>query len=187
MTQLLAQSNEFEEALEQLATFNKIIPHTPRMILLKADIFNRMNNPKTALRTLRDGTKKFRDDIPMRLNYARMLVRQNEFKSAIAEFETLLKQDPDNHGARFSQALIFLETRAFKKATTAFKSLIVSDQRVDEARYYLAYSLENQNLIEEAILEYQSIPSLAENFFAAQQQATRLLIAQKSSTKHTKH
>ena len=99
MTQLLAQNNKFEEALEQLATFNKIIPHTPRVVLLKAEILNRMNNPKTALRTLRDGTKKFRDDIPMRLNYARMLVRQNEFKSAIAEFETLLKQDPDNHGA----------------------------------------------------------------------------------------
>ena len=178
MTQLLAQSNKFEEALEQLATFNKIIPHTPRIVLLKADILNRMNNPKTALRTLRDGTKKFRDDIPMRLSYARMLVRQNEFKSAIAEFETLLKQDPDNHGARFSQALIFLETGAFKKATTAFKSLVVADQRVDEARYYLAYSLENQNLIEEAIVEYQRIPSPAENFLAAQQQATRLLIAQ---------
>jgi tetratricopeptide (TPR) repeat protein len=178
MTQLLAQNNEFEAALEQLATFNKIIPYTPRIILLKAEILNRMNNPKNALKTLKDGTKKFRDNIPIRLNYARMLVRQNEFKSAITEFETLLDQDPDNHGARFSQALIFLETEAFKKATTAFKTLIASNQRVEEARYYLAYSLENQNLIKEAVLEYQSIPSRAENFVAAQQQATRLLIAQ---------
>lgn len=177
-TQLLAQSNEFEQALEQLAALNKVIPHTPRIVLLKAEILNRMNNPEDALRSLKNGVKTFRDNIPLRLNYARMLVRQNKFRSAIAEFETLLKQDPNNHGARFSQALIFLETGAYKKATAAFKSLIVSNQRVEEAQYYLAYSLENRNLIEEAILKYQSIPSSAENFIAAQQQATRLLIAQ---------
>ena len=178
MTQLLAQNNEFEEALEQLANFNKIIPLTPRIVLLKAEILNRLNNPENALKTLKDGTRTFKEDIPLRLNYARMLVRQNRFKDAITEFGIVLKQDPDNHGARFSQSLIFLETEAFKKAATAFNFLIASNQRVEEATYYLAYSLENQDLIEEAILKYQSIPSSAQNFIASQQQATRLLIAQ---------
>lgn len=176
LVQLLAQNTQFVEALSELDELSKLTDLTANHILLRAQIESSMLLPSDALKTLRSGVRRFRDDQDLRLSYARLLIQNQDFELAQAQFKILMEQSPDDWDTLYSIALLDLEMEDYDEAIKQLNRLVAADQRRDESEYYLGFSFEQQGDVAEAITHYKSVRIGTNNFLAAQQQATRLAI-----------
>ncbi|MFK7865341.1 MAG: tetratricopeptide repeat protein [Pseudohongiellaceae bacterium] len=177
LAQLLAQNSQFREALEELDALEKLTELTSNHVMLKAQIQQSMQLPSDALRTLRNGVRRFEDDQNLRLSYARLLIQDENFPEAQAQFKILTEQRPDDWDTLFSIALLDLEMEDYEEAIVQLQRLVAEGQRQDESEYYLGLSYEQLGKSAEAIKHYQSVRIGTNNFLAAQQQAIRLAIA----------
>lgn len=177
LAQLLAQNSQFREALEELDALSDLTELTANHILLKAQIQQSMQLPSDALRTLRSGVRRYQEDQNLRLTYARLLIQDQNFEEAQAQFKILIEQRPDDWDTLFSIALLDLEMEDFDEAIVQLKRLVAVDQRKDESEYYLGFSYQQLGDTAEAIKHYRNVRIGTNNFLAAQQQATRLAIA----------
>lgn len=178
LVQLLAQNGQFEEALTALDTLQDAMELTPNIVLVEAQILQNMERGDQALRTMRDGVREFEENKNLRLSYARLLIQNEEYAAAQAQFQILIDQDPQDWDTLYSIALLDTELENYDSAISAFEQLISVDQRVDESQYTLASIYEQQANLDLAIEHYRQIRIGTNNFLAAQQQATRLSIAQ---------
>lgn len=178
LVQLLAQNGQFEEALTELDTLQDAMELTPNMVLLEAQILQNMERGDQALRAMRDGVREFEENKTLRLSYARLLIQNEEYAAAQAQFQLLIDQDPQDWDTLYSIALLDTELENYDSAISAFEQLISVDQRADESQYTLASIYEQQANLDLAIEHYRQIRIGTNNFLAAQQQATRLSIAQ---------
>lgn len=178
LAQLLAQNSQFREALQEIDALAEISELTANHILLKAQIQQSMQLPSDALRTLRSGVRRFEEDQNLRLTYARLLIQDQNFREAQAQFKILIEQRPDDWDTLFSIALLDLEMEDFDEAIVQLNRLVAAGQREDESEYYLGFSYQQLGNTAEAIKHYRNVRIGTNNFLAAQQQATRLAIAE---------
>ncbi|MFT4887281.1 MAG: tetratricopeptide (TPR) repeat protein [Pseudohongiellaceae bacterium] len=176
LVQLLAQNTQYLEALSELDALAKLEDLTANHILLRAQIQQSMQLPSDALRTLRNGVRRFDDDQDLRLSYARLLIQNQDFETAQGQFKILMDQRPQDWETLFSIALLDLEMKDYAEAIQQLNRLVVEDQRLDESEYYLGFSYEKLGEFTEAIRHYKNVRIGTNNFLAAQQQATRLAI-----------
>jgi len=120
--------------------------------------------------------RRFPEDKPLRFNYARLLIQDEEFNDAKRQFEILVEQDPEDYETLYSIALLDIEMEEYDEANTLFARLVEVEHRPDDSHFYLGYIAEQQELLEPAIIHYRSVQISAQNFVAAQQQATRCSI-----------
>lgn len=178
LVQLLAQNQQFEEALAALDALQDAMERTPNMVLLEAQILENMERSDQALRTMRDGVQEFENNKTLRLSYARLLIQNEEYAASQAQFQILIDQDPQDWDTLYSIALLDTEQQNYSSAISAFERLISVDHRVDESQFSLAAIYEEQGDLNQAIEHYRQIRIGTNNFLAAQQQASRLSIQQ---------
>lgn len=176
LVRLLAQNQQYAEALAELQILKQRQPQDAVMVMLEAQLHQSMDNGTLALRTLRDGVRQFADDRNLRLNYARLLIQNDDYPAAETQFRLLMEQDPQDWETLYSIALLDVEMENFEDAARAFQRLIGVDQRTDESQFYLGYIYEQLGQPEAAIEHYRQVRIGTQNFLAAQQQATRFSI-----------
>ena len=175
--QLLAQSGEYDAALTALDTARAQVTQTAGTVLLETQILQNMGRADDAARVMRAGVKVFDTDPILRASLARLYISQDKFDDALEQYAILIAQDAENWEAVYAKALVHLEIEEYGEAESLFQRLIDSGERVDESRYYLATSFEQQGQLERAIDNYRLVSIGTNNFLGAQQQATRLSIA----------
>ena len=175
--QLLAQSGEYDAALTALDTARSQVTQTAGTVLLETQILQNMGRADDAARVMRAGVKVFDTDPILRASLARLYISQDKFDDALEQYAILIAQDAENWEAVYAKALVHLEIEEYGEAESLFQRLIDSGERVDESRYYLATSFEQQGQLERAIDNYRLVSIGTNNFLGAQQQATRLSIA----------
>lgn len=176
LVRLLAQNQQFAEALAELESVKQRHTTDAALIILEAQLHQSMNNTDLGLRALRDGTRAFPEDRTLRLNFARLLIQDDDYAGAQAQFQILVDQDPQDWETLYSIALLDLEMENWDSAARTFQRLIGVDQRVDDSQFYLGYLYEQQGRLEQAIDHYRQVRIGTQNFLAAQQQATRFSI-----------
>jgi predicted Zn-dependent protease len=176
--QLLAQSGEYDAALTALDTARAQVTQTAGTVLLETQILQNMGRADDAARAMRAGVKVFDTDPVLRSTLARLLISQDQLAAALREYATLIEQFPQNWEARYAMAITHLELEQHGEAVEQLQALIDADQQVDESRYMMGVAFERDEQFERAIDNYRLVSIGTNNFLAAQQQATRLSIAQ---------
>ncbi len=176
--QLLAQNGEFEQALAAFKEIEPSVTPTAGTVLLEAQILQNMDRFDDAVRVMRAGVKRFEQDPILRSTLARLLISQDRLREALREYRTLIELYPQNWEARYAMAITHLELEQHDEAVAQLQALINADQQVDESRYMMAVAFERDEQVERAIDNYRLVSIGTSNFLAAQQQATRLSIAQ---------
>lgn len=176
IVQLLDQNQQPEDALVELQILRQNYGNSPAPLLIEAQLLQRLEQPDRALRVLRNGVRSFPDDKPLRFNYARLLIQDEEFNDAKRQFEILVEQDPEDYETLYSIALLDIEMEEYDEANQIFANLVEVDHRTNDSHFYLGYIAEQQELLQQAIIHYRSVQIGAQNFVAAQQQATRFAI-----------
>lgn len=176
LIQMLAQNQEFEGALEELHELRRATESNPPMIQLEAQILQSMDRGEEALKTLRNGVKRFEDNKRLRLSYARLLIEHEDFSAARRQFQVMIEQDPQDWETQYSVALLDLEMENWDDAAIIFIRLIGVDQRTDESQYYLGFLYQQQEKLARSVEHFRQVRIGTNNFLAAQQQATRLSI-----------
>jgi len=176
IVELLDQNRQPEDALIELQILRQNYGNSPAPLLIEAQLLQRLEQPERALRVLRNGVRRFPEDKPLRFNYARLLIQDEEFNDAKRQFEILVEQDPEDYETLYSIALLDIEMEEYDEANTLFARLVEVEHRPDDSHFYLGYIAEQQELLEPAIIHYRSVQISAQNFVAAQQQATRCSI-----------
>lgn len=176
LVRMLAQNQQFAEALTELQLARQHHPNDGAMYLLEAQLHQSMENGELAVRALRTGIRNFPEDKELRLNYARLLVQQENFRGAREQFLLLMKQDSQDWETLYSIALLDMEMENYDSAIQSLQRLIGVDQRTDDSQFYLGYIHDQQGDQARAIEHYRQVRIGTENFLAAQQQATRISI-----------
>ncbi len=176
LVQLLAQNGEFETALNELEQLFELTDSTPNLVLLQAQILQRLDDSNAAARALRNGLRDYPNDKNLRLTYARFLIQNQDYTGAQDQFAILVEQDPQDWETLFSMGLLDIEMENYESAASRFGRLVAVDQRADEANYYLGYINERLERFPAAIEHYREVRIGTQNFLASQQLATRLAI-----------
>ena len=172
LVQMLAQSGEYEQALEELKAFTEVTDNNPSLVLLEAQLLQNLDQLEDAMDVLRNGIREFEDDRSLRSNFARLYIQDEDFENARAQYEYLFETDPQDWEALYSMALLDLELENFERAITSLSRLIDVDQRKDESQYYTGYSYDQMGDLENAIENYRLVEIGTNNFLPAQNQAT---------------
>lgn len=173
VVELLDQNQRPQDALLELQALRQNYGDSPPTVLIEAQLLQKLGQDERARRVLRDGVRRYPTDRPLRFNHARALIAAEDYVGARREFAALVEQAPDDYETRYSIALIDLELEDFDRAEETFKTLLSNRHRTDEANYYLGFIHERRDDLERAVGYYRSVASGANNFIAAQQQATR--------------
>lgn len=177
VVRMLAQNQQYAEALAELQQVKQRLPVTATIISLESQLHASMNNMAQALRTLRSGVRQFPTNKELRLAYARLLIQEDDFTAAQAQFSQMIEQDPQDWETLYSIALLDLEMENYDGAIRALQRLVGADQRADESQFYLGYAYEQTGDLARSIEHYRQVRIGTNNFLAAQQQATRHSIA----------
>lgn len=182
---LLNQDERSEEALQLLETQPK--KHAaPAIILLRARLLNGLNRGEEALPLLRSALKQQPNDNRLRMAYARQLIDLNRLEEARAEFIELLQQSPDDDELRFSLALINMDLEAWLEAQVYLEDLISRSSYTDAAHYNLGRVFQELEEIEQALSAYNAVQP-GENYLAAQQRTSTLLLDNQRLSDNTTH
>lgn len=176
IVELLDQNERTQDALVELQSLRQSYGDTAAVLLIEAQLLQKLEQGNRALRVLRDGVRKFPEDKPLRFAYARRLIQDEDYNAAKRQFEILVEQDPTDYETIYSIALLDLEMEQLDEARSYFQQLLQANHRPDESHFYLGYIAEQKQELEEAIRHYRAVPIGTSNFVAAQQQATRFAI-----------
>ena len=152
---ILTESEQYDEALDELHSLFKLEPEQPQAVLLEARILiaQQAKNPyKRIERVLADNP----DATLLRLQYARLLT-VTDMSAAEQQFEILSEQSPRDGDLLFSLALINREIGDTEGARAYMQQVIALGQRVDEAYYYLGRMAEEEDQLEQAISNYMLV------------------------------
>ncbi len=176
LVQLLAQNQDFEEALAEFEQMSERAELTPDLVRLHAQLHTSVGRNDGALEALREGLAQFPDHRELRLTYARLLLQQRQLEAAREQFGILLAQAPEDWEILLSTGLLDLEMEDYESAIDIFQRTLAAGLNEDDSHFYLGYA--NQQLGEPlaAIEHFRQVRQGVENFLPAQQQATRLSI-----------
>lgn len=182
---LLNQDERSAEALQLLEAQPKKYA-VAATTLLRARLLNQLNRGEEALPLLRSALKKQPNDNRLRMAYARQLIDLNQLEEARAEFIELLQQSPDDDDLRFSLALINMDLEAWLEAQVYLEELIGRGSYTDAAQYNLGRVFQELDDIEQALSAYNAVQP-GDNYLAAQQRSSSLLLANERLSDNTTH
>ena len=176
LVQLLAQNQQYAEALQELSALTEQHGDAAMLVRLRAQILQSDGQAQEAVSVLRQGVRNYPDHRPLRFALARQYVQVEEFRAARQQFQILVDQDATDWETWYSMGLLDLELENYDRAIDVFSRLIGVDERADESQYYLGFIYERQGNPERAIDHYRQVRIGTSNYLNAQQQATRLAI-----------
>lgn len=176
LVQLLAQNQQYQESLRELAALVEQHGNAALLVRLQAQILQSDGQAQESLAVLRRGVRDYPNHRPLRFALARQFVQVEEYRDAREQFQILVDQDATDWETWYSMGLLDLELENYERAADVFLRLVGVDERADESQYYLGFIYERQDDIERAIDHYRQVRIGTNNYLNAQQQATRLSI-----------
>lgn len=172
LVQLLAQNRQLQEALTEIQILMQTQELSPNIVMLHGQILQNMEDTSAAMRVLKSGIRKFKEDTSLRLTLARLLIQNDELVDARKQFQIIVVQSPEDWESLYSLALLDMELEKFDTAIPTLEKLISVDERYDESQYYLGLIYERRKTLEKSIEHYRQVRIGTNNYLAAQQQAT---------------
>ena len=170
---LLAEFEQFPQALEKLDTLFAIEPYQHQAILLETKVLI-TQGAKRPFARLEKAIADNPEDQQLRLQYARLLTA-TDMPGARAQFEILSAQSPRDGDLLLSLALINREIGDDPEAKAYLNQLLALEQRVDEAHFYLGRIAEDEDDKQTAISHYMQVEAETE-FLSANSRIGRILI-----------
>jgi tetratricopeptide (TPR) repeat protein len=174
--QLLEQSNEHAQALEELNQYKARHGDSARIRLMEAQLYLQLQQMERTLELLEDGIETYPDHRLIRFNYGRILVQTGDLESAREQFQELARMAPDDYESLYSLALLELELESLDAARSYLIRLQNAGVRTNETHYYLGFIDQNQGRRADAVDHYLQVEPAFSNYLNAQRQAVRLLV-----------
>jgi tetratricopeptide (TPR) repeat protein len=174
--QLLEQSDQFAQAMEELTVYKERHGNSARLTLMEAQLLLQLDQLDRTIALLEDGIETYPDNRLMRFNFGRILVQVGRLEEARVQFQQLAQMEPDDYETLYSLALLELELDSLDAARSYLIRILNAGVRLNESHYYLGYIDENQGRTAEAIDHYLQVGTEFANFLNAQRQAVRLLV-----------
>jgi Flp pilus assembly protein TadD len=172
---VLAETEQFDAALETLQQLFKLEPNQSQAAMLEARILLAQHSPEPYARLERVLAENPQDK-QIRLQYARLLTA-TDMAAAQEQFELLSAQSPRDGELLLSLALISRETGDDEAAKTYLRQLLALEQHVDEAHYYLGRIAEDGGDLAAALYEYGQVEDGRE-LLVATSRASEILIGE---------
>jgi tetratricopeptide (TPR) repeat protein len=174
--QLLEQSDQHEQAMEELTAYKERHGNSARLTLMEAQLLLQLDQLDRTIALLEEGIETYPDNRLMRFNFGRILVQVERLEEARVQFQQLAQMEPDDYETLYSLALLELELDSLDAARSYLIRILNAGVRMNESHYYLGYIDENQGRAAEAIDHYLQVGTEFTNFLNAQRQAVRLLV-----------
>lgn len=174
--QLLEQSDQHEQAMEELTAYKERHGNSARLTLMEAQLLLQLDQLDRTIALLEEGIETYPDNRLMRFNFGRILVQVGRLEEARVQFQQLAQMEPDDYETLYSLALLELELDSLDAARSYLIRILNAGVRMNESHYYLGYIDENQGRAAEAIDHYLQVGTEFTNFLNAQRQAVRLLV-----------
>jgi tetratricopeptide (TPR) repeat protein len=174
--QLLEQSDQHAQAMEELTAYKERHGNSARLTLMEAQLLLQLDQLDRTIALLEEGIETYPDNRLMRFNFGRILVQVGRLEEARVQFQQLAQMEPDDYETLYSLALLELELDSLDAARSYLIRILNAGVRMNESHYYLGYIDENQGRAAEAIDHYLQVGTEFTNFLNAQRQAVRLLV-----------
>ncbi|VAW60359.1 FIG140336: TPR domain protein [hydrothermal vent metagenome] len=154
-----ANLGEYESALLHINQLIELDNELADAYLIKAQIHAGMGEQLLAINAIAKAVEYRPQDIRLRLQYGRMLVRMKMFDKALAHFKALNKTMPNDENVLLSLGLLSIETDDNHQAKLYLQELLDNGYRNQQARYYLGRIQQNDNEDMAAIANYERVLS----------------------------
>ncbi|MCB1699359.1 MAG: tetratricopeptide repeat protein [Pseudomonadales bacterium] len=172
---VLAETEQFDAALQSLQQLFELEPNHSQAAMLEARILLAQKSPEPYARLERI-LEENPQDTQVRLHYARLLTA-TDMAAAREQFELLSAQAPRDGELLLSLALISREVGDDAAAKNYLRQLLALEQHVDEAHYYLGKIAEDAGDSAAALYEYRQVEGGRE-LLVATSRGSQILIAQ---------
>jgi tetratricopeptide (TPR) repeat protein len=170
---LLAETEQFDQALELLDALYEQEPFQQQALLLEARILLRQG-ARDPFRRVERALAADPGDTRLRLQYGRLLT-STDMAAAREQFEILSAQSPEDEDLLMSLALINREIGDNARAETYLRQLLELGQRQDEAHYFLGRIAEEAGDLDTAVSHYMQVGESRE-FASASNRIGQILI-----------
>lgn len=150
------------------------------VLLMKARLYQQLEQPHQATRNLRLALKLYPDSSEARRTLAHLLFRQKQHLPARTEFLQLLQDEPYDDSHRLALAYINMELEAWDEAIFYLQELILRDSYTSNAYLNLGRCQEASGQPEAALQSYQAVEP-GEHYLEAQFRMGELLLSQQDT------
>ena len=164
---LLIRQNRLDEAIRVLKAMQKLDVNDETPTLLLSQIAMQQQKVHKAEKILRTYINQRPGAILVRNALGRLLVQSGRTKEAIDIYRGLVRDTGGTAEALSTLGLLYYQNREFELAAKQFRNALAS-QSNDQARFYLAASLEALGRQDEAKELYQAVNSNSSAFIDAQ-------------------
>jgi tetratricopeptide (TPR) repeat protein len=142
-------------------------PRQLKAMNLYSRVIQLQGNPFEAAVYLAGVVKAFPDAIPVRLNFARLLVDNRQLDEALEQYLWLTEKEPYDEDVLFVTALLSLQLSALDQSRVMLQRLVDMGRRLDVAHFYLGQIADMRNEDDIAIDHYTEV-SKGEHYLDAQ-------------------
>lgn len=174
---VLEQNGDLEGALASVQELQQS-RRSISSVLLEAKLLTELKRDPQAEAVLAAALKDQPESRPLRLNYARMLVRTRKLESAEKQFSELVSRYPDDSETRLALALLAKENKHDDVARAQLQALLEQNSHNDVAHYYLAGIARQSKDLTTARAELEAIEP-GSLFLAAQAELVEMFVEQK--------
>ncbi len=177
LVDIYQQNAQYREAHALISPLTRNIAASDvNLLILDIALLQALGNHQEAELKLERSLNSHPESRQLRFQYARGLLEEERYEDAITQFDIIVAQDPDDANMLLSLALINLEVNRLETAAAQFRQLLGHRRHDNDARYYLGNIHEQLGQRELAIEYYQQVQD-GNNYVAAQNSITSLLIA----------
>jgi tetratricopeptide (TPR) repeat protein len=152
-------------------------PNWINAIALRARILQLQGETDTALAYLGDAVRANPKDLPLRMNYARLLIDVSRFEDARTEFAAIAEQMPNSADLAFSLGLLSLQINQLDDGERYINRAVKLGKQDSETAYYLGQIAEAKKQYLSAITLYKTVGE-GEAYLDAQLRVVALLAEQ---------
>lgn len=164
---LLIRQNRLDDAVGVLMAMQKLNMDDETPTLLLSQIAQQRNDSGKAEQILREHIKQRPASIHVRNALGRLLVQSGRTQEAINIYKGLVRDTGGTSEARSTLGLLYYQDRDFEHASEQFRKALAAEPD-DNARFYLAASLEAMGIQDEARNLYQQIDKESAAYVDAQ-------------------
>lgn len=177
LSQLYDQNGDNERARELLDDARDRFGENPRTALIEAQLLQNIGQAEESEAVLQRAVARYPEHRLLRYSYGQILVQNENLRGAATQFTELLRMAPGDYETLYSLALLNLELDEFEQAESQLRRLLDAGRRLNEARFYLGFVLEQRNEEAEALEYYQQVSPESNAYLSAQRQIMRLFVS----------
>ena len=154
---LALRSGDLGAALTAIEQALELRPGWTEALLLKARLLQLRDGRDAALDLLARAVSEYKNDVRLRLAYARLLMDAKRYEEALQEYRFLSTLAPENGDLHFTTGLLLMQLKRYEEADQVLRSLRRRGVRFDEINFYLGWIAENRGDDRAAIDYYRAV------------------------------